>query len=79
MIGVVLKAVISRILRICLAWFFVMSVRQRYPMRNKADSEDVNRILNALLEQGNGEEIGFWVWDHMCWQCKHKAEVKKDG
>lgn len=47
-------------------------------MRSKADSEDVNRILDALLAQGNGEEISFWVWDHMCWECKYKAEVKKE-
>jgi hypothetical protein len=50
-------------------------------MRNKLESEEVNRILDNLLEQGNGEEISFWVWDHMCWECKFKSErkVKEDG
>jgi hypothetical protein len=41
----------------------------------RLESEEVNRILDNLLEQGNGEEISFWVWDKMCWQCKYKQKV----
>ena len=35
----------------------------------------MNRILDNLLEQGNGEEISFWVWDHMCSCCDYKNRV----
>jgi hypothetical protein len=38
------------------------------------DSEDVNRILDNLLLQGNGEEISFWVWDHMCSICSYRKK-----
>jgi hypothetical protein len=56
-----------------------MSVQEKFVMKNKADSEDVNRILDALLSQGNGEEISFWVWDHMCGVCEYrKAGVVKE-
>ena len=49
-------------------------------MKGKPDSEDVNRILDNLLGQGNGEEISLWVWDHMCVRCEYRMkfeEIKK--
>jgi hypothetical protein len=46
-------------------------------MSMRLDSEDVNRILDNLLAQGNGAEVSFWVWDHMCWQCKYRDGVKR--
>ena len=41
----------------------------------KLESDEVNRILDNLLEQGNGEEISFWVWDHMCGHCDYKVRM----
>jgi hypothetical protein len=43
----------------------------------KMESEEVNRILDNLLHQGNGEEISFWVWDNMCDKCEFKNGGKK--
>jgi hypothetical protein len=44
------------------------------------DSADVNRILDNILAQGNGEEISFWVWDHMCCGCEYRlCCVVKEG
>jgi hypothetical protein len=36
------------------------------------DTEDVNRILDNLNEQGNGADISLWVWDHMCIRCLYR-------
>jgi hypothetical protein len=47
----------------------------------KADQEDVNRILNGVLEQGNGEEIDNWIYNHYCGHCQYKKcyeELKKE-
>jgi hypothetical protein len=47
-------------------------------MTDKLGEDEVNRILDNLLAQGNGEEISFWVWDHMCSVCQYKNGVKKE-
>ena len=43
----------------------------------KADQEDVNRILDNLISQGNGEEVYGWLCLNWCWKCHYKDSIDK--
>ena len=45
---------------------------------SKADSEDVCRILDNLLAQGNGEEVHNWMVLNMCFLCEFRNGGKKE-
>jgi hypothetical protein len=36
--------------------------------------EEVSRILDALCEQGNAEEVSIWCWMHICCDCSHTKQ-----
>ena len=41
----------------------------------KADQEDVNRILNNLISQGNHLEVRNWLMVNWCWKCFYKSSI----
>lgn len=44
---------------------------------DKLGQEEVNRIIDAICEQGNAEEVSIWVWLNICCDCKYKKEETK--
>lgn len=42
------------------------------------DQEDVNRVLDNLVSQGDGEKLEKWMMVNMCWKCYQRKYLNEE-